>query len=254
MTLSFDNKTCIVTGGASGIGRAATLALANLGASVVVADLDENTANETRALASDAADRVYFHKTNVAVSGEVKDLVESTVRRFGRLDGAFNNAGIMGLASARIVEGTEENWDKVLGINLKGTWLCMKHQIRAMRKSGGGSIVNAASAAGMSGGFASAAYIASKHGVLGLTKVGALECAKQNIRVNAICPGYIRTPMLERLTRIGPGLEQVLVDKEPMGRLGSPEEVANAVIWLLSDAASFVTGHALVVDGGILAD
>ena len=244
----------MVTGGASGIGRSVTLALASRGATVLIADLDEGAANETKTLAGSGASCVHFHKTNVAIAEEVKACVERATKDFNRLDGAFNNAGIMGLASARVVEGTEENWDKVIDINLKGTWLCMKYQIRAMRKLGGGAIVNTASAAGMSGGFASAPYIASKHGILGLTKTAALECAKQNIRVNAVCPGYIRTPMLERLTRVGPGLEQILIDKEPMGRLGAPEEVASAVLWLLSDEASFVTGHALVVDGGILAD
>lgn len=258
MTPDLSGKNFIVTGGASGIGRAVTLALAAQGAKVIVADLDESAANETIQLAGaaskDSTSPVRFHKTNVAVADEVKSIVERTVNEFGHLDGAFNNAGIMGLASGRVAEGTEENWDKVIDINLKGTWLCVKYEIKAMRKSGGGSIVNTASAAGMSGGFASAPYIASKHGILGLTKAAALECAKQNIRVNAVCPGYIRTPMLEKLTRVGPGLEQILIDKEPMGRLGTPEEVANAVLWLLSDQASFVTGHGLVVDGGILAD
>lgn len=250
----FQNKVFIVTGGASGIGRAVTLDLASAGAIVVIADVSESAARETIELAGDGASRIQFQQTNVAIAAEVKESVERTVRDFGRLDGAFNNAGVMGLASARIVEGTEENWDKVVDINLKGTWLCMKQQIKAMRKLGGGSIVNTASAAGMSGGFASAPYIASKHGIVGLTKMAALECAKQNIRVNAVCPGYIKTPMLDKLTRVGPGLEQILIDKEPMGRLGAPEEVSSAVLWLLSDAASFVTGHALVVDGGILAD
>jgi NAD(P)-dependent dehydrogenase (short-subunit alcohol dehydrogenase family) len=251
---AFEGKVALITGGSSGIGRSVAVALAERGGRVVIADVDSDGGDRTVRELKDAGRETLFIKTDVADAVQVKAAVEKAVSAYGRLDCAFNNAGLMGSPAARVSEGTEENWDRVIDINLKGAWLCMKYEIRAMRKQGGGAIVNAASAAGMSGAFASAPYIASKHGIVGLTKAAALECAQQGIRVNAVCPGYIRTPMLEKLTRIAPAIEQHLIEREPMGRLGTPEEVATAVLWLLSDEASFVTGHALVVDGGILAD
>ena len=251
---AFEGKVALVTGGSSGIGRCVAVALAERGARVVIADVDSDGGDQTVRQLKDAGREALFLKTDVSDAEQVKAAVEKAMSAYGRLDCAFNNAGLMGSPAARVSEGAEDNWNRVIDINLKGTWLCMKYEIRAMRKQGSGAIVNAASAAGMSGSFASAPYIASKHGIVGLTKAAALECAQQGIRVNAVCPGYIRTPMLEKLTRIAPAIEQHLIEREPMGRLGTPEEVAAAVLWLLSEEASFVTGHALVVDGGILAD
>lgn len=179
-------------------------------------------------------------------------MVEKTVNAFGRLDFAFNNAGIEGM-TAITQDCTEENWDKTLGVNLKSIWLCMKNQIPEMQKQGKGVIINCASIAGLVGFPGLPAYVASKHGVIGLTKTAALECAKSGIRVNAVCPGAIKTPMIDRLTGKKKEAEDQFAALEPIGRLGEPEEVANAVLWMCSDEASFVTGHAMAVDGGWVA-
>ena len=250
METEFKNKVAIVTGGSSGIGRATALAFAKKGAHVVVVDWAENT--ETIDLIKKYGGEALFIKCDVSKTAEVKAMVEKTIATFGRLDYAFNNAGIEG-TSAQTADCTEENWDKTIGVNLKGIWLCMKYEIPEILKQGKGNIVNCASVAGLVGFGGLPAYVASKHGVIGLTKTAALEYAKMGIRVNVVCPGVIQTPMIDRLTgRNEKSIEQFTA-LEPLGRFGKPEEIANAVIWMCSDEASFVTGHAMAVDGGFIA-
>jgi NAD(P)-dependent dehydrogenase (short-subunit alcohol dehydrogenase family) len=250
METIFKNKVAIVTGGTSGIGRATAIAFAKKGAKVAVVDWIES--NETVNLIKDLGGEAIFIKCDVSKTTDVKAMVEKTIAAFGRLDYAYNNAGIEG-ASAPTHECTEENWDKTIGINLKGIWLCMKYEIPEILKQGKGAIVNCASVAGLVGFAGLPAYVASKHGVIGLTKTAALECAKLGIRVNVVCPGVIQTPMIDRLTgKTKEAIEQ-FTGLEPVGRFGQPEEIANAVVWMCSDEASFVTGHAMAVDGGFVA-
>ena len=243
-------KTAIVTGGAFGIGKATALAFAREGVRVVVADVVEDTAtvDEIHKMGGEAL----FVKCDVAVASDVEALVQKTVETFGSLDYAFNNAGIEGEAAPTHL-CSEENWDRTLAVNLKGIWLCMKYQIDYMYQHGGGAIVNCASIAGLVGFPGLPAYTASKHAVIGLTKTAALENAQARIRINAVCPGVIKTPMIDRFTGQEKEAEQAFADSEPMGRLGQPEEVASAVLWLCSEGASFVTGDALAVDGGWIA-
>lgn len=250
MESTFTNKVVIVTGGASGIGRAAALAFAKRGAKVAVADWTEN--QETVQLITASGGEAIFIKCDVSKTADVKAMVEKTVATFGRLDYAFNNAGIEG-ASALTKDCSEENWDKTIDVNLKGIWLCMKYEIPEILKQGKGAIVNCSSVAGLVGFQGLPAYVASKHGVVGLTKTAALECAQLGIRVNAVCPGVIQTPMIDRLTGTNKEAIDQFTKLEPVGRFGQPEEIANAVIWLCSDKASFVTGHAMAVDGGFVA-
>lgn len=250
METTFKNKVAIVTGGSFGIGRASAIAFAKKGAKVVIVDWIED--NDTLNLIKSSGGEAIFVKCDVSKSADVKAMVEKTISTFGRLDYAYNNAGIEG-ATATIQDSTEDNWDKTIGINLKGIWLCMKYEIPEMLKQGKGVIINCASIAGLIGFSGLPAYVASKHGVLGLTKTSALECAKLGIRVNAVCPGAIKTPMIDRVTGNKKEAEEQFAAMEPIGRLGQPEEVANAVIWLCSDEASFVTGHAMAVDGGWVA-
>lgn len=250
MESTFTNKVVIVTGGASGIGRAAAIAFAKKGAKVAVADWTEN--QETVELITASGGEAIFIKCDVSKADDVKAMVEKTVATFGRLDYAFNNAGIEG-AAAPTKDCTEENWDKTIGVNLKGIWLCMKYEIPEILKQGKGAIVNCASVAGLVGFGGLPAYVASKHGVVGLTKTAALECAQLGIRVNAVCPGVIQTPMIDRLTGTNKEAIDQFTKLEPVGRFGQPEEIANAVVWLCSDKASFVTGHAMAVDGGFVA-
>ncbi len=245
-------KVALVTGGGSGIGRASALAFAREGARVVVADVAVEGGEETVGLIKKAGGEALFVRADVTQSAEVEAMVQRAVSAYGRLDCAFNNAGIEG-TPAPTAECSEENWERVLAVNLKGVWLCMKHEIPRMLRQGGGAIVNTASVAGLVGFQNMPAYVASKHGVAGLTKTAALEYARQGIRVNAVCPGVIRTPMIERFMGKGGQTEEELSALEPVGRLGAPQEVAEAVVWLCSDAASFVTGHTLVVDGGLVA-
>jgi NAD(P)-dependent dehydrogenase (short-subunit alcohol dehydrogenase family) len=250
METEFKNKVAIVTGGSFGIGRATALAFAQKGAKVVVVDWKEN--DETINLIKKSGAEALFIKCDVSKSSDVKEMVEKTIATFGRLDYAFNNAGIEG-NSGSIKDCSEENWDKTIGVNLKGVWLCMKHEIPQMIKQGKGVIVNCSSVAGLVGFAGLPAYVASKHGVIGLTKTSALECAKLGIRVNAVCPGVIQTPMIDRLTGNDKKAIEQFTNLEPVGRFGKAEEIANAVIWMCSDGASFVTGHAMAVDGGFVA-
>lgn len=250
MESEFKNKVAIVTGGSFGIGRATALAFAKKEAKVVVVDWKENT--ETIDLITKSGGEALFIKCDVSKSSDVKAMVEKTIATFGRLDYAFNNAGIEG-ESAPVQDCSEENWDKTIGVNLKGVWLCMKYEIPEMIKQGKGVIVNCSSVAGLVGFSSLPAYVASKHGVIGITKTSALECAKLGIRVNAVCPGVIQTPMIDRLTGNDKEAIAQFTNLEPVGRFGQAEEIANAVIWLCSDGASFVTGHAMAVDGGFVA-
>ena len=250
METAFKNKVAIVTGGSSGIGKATAIAFAKKGAKVAVVDWIEN--NETVNLIKELGSEAIFIKCDVSKTADVKAMVEKTISAFGRLDYAFNNAGIEGI-KANTYDCTEENWDKTIGINLKGIWLCMKYEIPEMLKQGKGVIINCASVAGLIGFAGLPAYVASKHGIIGLTKTTALEYAKQGLRVNAVCPGVIQTPMIDRIT--GKTKEKIEEFKglEPIGRFGLPEEIANSVVWMCSDEASFVTGHAMAVDGGFVA-
>ena len=246
----FQDKTALVTGGSFGIGRATAIAFAARGAKVVIADCIEDY--ETMNIIKKAGGNAIFIKCDISINKEVQMLIEKTVSTFGSLDFAFNNAGIEGSASSTH-ECTEENWDRTLNVNLKGVWLCMKHEIPIMLKNGKGVIVNTASIAGLVGFQNLCAYTASKHALVGLTKTAALEYAKMGIRINTVCPGVIKTPMIDRFTGKKKEAEQQFENMEPVGRMGQPEEVAEAVIWLCSDASSFVTGIALPVDGGWIA-
>lgn len=248
----FDGKVAIVTGGSFGIGRAAAVAFAARGANVVIADWLEDKEQNTLKQIKAAGGQGIFLPCDVSKSDQVKAMIDKAVGTFGRLDFAFNNAGIEG-DTANTHECSEENWEKTINVNLKGTWLCMKYEIPYMFQQGKGAIVNCASVAGLIGFTGLPAYVVSKHGVVGITKTAALEYAKQNIRINAVCPGVIHTDMIDRITGKDKEVEKQFVSMEPVGRMGTPEEVAEAVIWLCSDAASFVTGHSMPVDGGWIA-
>lgn len=246
----FENKVVIVTGGSFGIGKATAKAFAKRGARVAIADwIEEDTT--LKEIQNDGGTAIFVH-CDVSKPSDVVALVRKTIETFGRLDFAVNNAGIEG-ETATTHECSEENWDKTININLKGVWLCMKEEIESMLKHGKGAIVNVASVAGMMGFPGLPAYVVSKHGIVGLTKTSALEYAKQGLRINAVCPGVIRTPMIDRVTGKDKAVEKNYEAMEPVGRMGEPEEVAEAIVWLCSDAASFVTGHALAVDGGWIA-
>lgn len=249
--MRFEGKIALVTGGSSGIGRATALAFAREGAKVVIGDIQVEGGERTLQAIKEAGGDAILVKTDVTRPDQVEALIKRAVETYGRLDCAFNNAGFEG-AQAPTADYTEEDWDRVISINLKGVWLCMKYEIPQMLKQGSGAIVNTASSAGLVGFRTAPAYTAAKHGVVGLTKTAALDYAPAGIRINAVCPGVIRTPMLERLTGGHPKLEAWLLAQEPVGRAGTPEEVAEAVVWLCSDAASFVTGHPMAVDGGFV--
>ncbi len=248
----FIGKVALVTGAAAGIGRASALAFAREGAKVVVADVNVAGGEETVALCRAQNTDAIFVRCDVSQNSEVEQLIATAIDMFGRIDFAHNNAGIEGV-QAMLVDYPEEVWDRVIDINLKGVWLCMKHEIRQMLQQGGGSIVNTSSVAGLSGSRGVSAYVASKHGIVGITKAAALEYARSGIRINAVCPGTIHTAMIDRFIQGDTQLLAQFAESEPIGRLGSPEEVANAVVWLCSDKASFITGATLVVDGGRLA-
>jgi len=252
MTIGLAGKVALITGAGSGIGRQSALAFARAGAKVVVADIVLLGGEETVRMIEAEGGEATFVKTDVSNARDVEALVKETIATYGQLDYAHNNAGIEG-AQGTTIECTEDCWDKTIDTNLKGVWLCMKYEIPEMLKNHGGAIVNTSSVAGLVGFANIPAYTASKHGVSGLTKVAALEFAKSGIRVNAVCPGVIRTPMIERFTGGDPQVEAQFTAGEPIGRLGEPEEIATAVVWLCSDEASFVTGSAIPVDGGWVA-
>ena len=248
MTLQL-RKVALMTGAASGIGRATAYAFAREGYTTIVSDIDEETGNRVVAEIRAEEHPTLFVRCDVSNEEEVAALVDRVVDEFGQLDVAFNNAGIEG-EQASTADGTAANFDRVVATNLRGVWLCMRAEIRQMLKQrDGGSIVNCASVAGLTGLPDMSAYVASKHGVIGLTRAAALETATRKIRVNAVCPGAIETPMLERYMTT-PQARRQIAESEPVGRIGTPEEVASAVLWLSCGGASFVTGQALAVDGG----
>ncbi len=252
MATELEGKVGLVTGGTSGIGRETAVLFARAGAKVVVAGRRAVEGEETIELIHAAGGDGVFVKTDVSKATEVETLVQTAVEKFGRLDIAFNNAGIEGVWSP-IVRQSEEDWDRTIAINLKGVWLCLKYEIRQMLKQGGGgAIVNMSSITGLVGAVGVAAYSASKHGVIGLTQTAALENAKTGIRINAVCPGFTETPMSDRVFR-APGVHKYVLSCHPIGRLGRPTEIAEAVLWMCSDRASFMTGQSLVLDGGFLA-
>jgi NAD(P)-dependent dehydrogenase (short-subunit alcohol dehydrogenase family) len=247
-------KVALVTGGASGIGRATALTFAREGAKLVIADKHEEGGQQTVHMIRENGGDATLVQVDVSRATEVEAMISTTVETYGRLDCAHNNAGIGSRPRVRLHELSEEGWDQVMSINLKGVWLCMKYEILQMLQQGQGAIVNTASIMGLVGSWSrSGAYNASKHGVVGLTKTAALEYATAGIRVNAVCPGYIRTPLIAEALASNPEMEAEIVARHPVGRMGYPEEIAEAVIWLCSAAASFVTGHTMTVDGGYVA-
>ena len=252
MTAELEGKVALVTGGTSGIGRDTAVLFAKAGAKVVVSGRREPEGNETVTLVRAAGGEGLFVKADVSKASEVESLIQTAVQQFGRLDIAFNNAGIEGVW-VPIARQSEEDWDQTIAINLKGVWLCLKYELRQMLKQGtGGAIVNMASISGLMGSVGAGAYSASKHGVVGLTKTAALENAKSGIRINAVCPGVVETAMAERLFS-APAVHKYLLDCHPVGRFGRPAEIADAVLWMCSERASFMTGQSLVLDGGFLA-
>ncbi|MCY3903448.1 MAG: glucose 1-dehydrogenase [Caldilineaceae bacterium] len=249
---SLDGKSAFVTGGASGIGQATALAYAEQGARVLVADVDADGAQETLRLIGLGDGEANFVNCDVGDAASVEAAVNRCVELYGRIDCAFNNAGILGDMSLT-ADCSEENFDRIMRVNLKGIWLSMKYEIPHMLRQGGGVIVNTASNAGMTGTPELGVYSATKGGVVMLTRSAALEYARSNIRINCVCPGLISTPMVAQQAIDYPDAVSNFTELEPIGRMGRPEEIAEAVVWLSSDAASFVTGHPMAVDGGILA-
>lgn len=251
MAADLQGKVAIITGGTSGIGRDTAVLFARNGAKVVIAGRREAEGNATLSQVRHAGGEGIFVKADVSKAADVQALINKTVEKYGRVDTAFNNAGIEGNWKP-LIDLTEQEWDEVIDINLKGVWLCLKYQIQQMLKQGGGgTIVNMSSVAGLMGTPSAAPYGASKHGVLALTKTAALEFAKKQIRVNAVCPAVIETPMGDRLFG-APEIADQIKASHPLGRIGQPMEIAEAVLWLASDKSSFMTGHEIVLDGGFL--
>ena len=248
---TLNGKVALVTGAASGIGRATALTFAREGAKLVVADMNEDGGQQTVHMITENGGEATFVQVDVSNATEVQTMISKAVDTYGRLDCAHNNAGVGGNRTT-LTDCSEDDWHRIISINLTGVWLCMKYEILEMLKNGGGAIVNTASIMGLVAG-SSPAYTASKHGVVGLTKSAALAYAQSGVRVNAVCPGFIRTPMVEGSPWYNEEREAELIGKHPIGRLGKPEEIAETVVWLCSDAASFVTGHTMTVDGGYVA-
>jgi NAD(P)-dependent dehydrogenase (short-subunit alcohol dehydrogenase family) len=252
MNISFENKVALVTGAASGMGLAAAEAFAASGASVALADINEAAVRKVAERLTGAGLKVIAIACDVTDEAQVRKMVEQTVSAFGRLDAAFNNAGVQSLA-VDTADATSEEYDRVTAINLKSVWLCMKYELLQMRKQGSGAIVNNSSIGGLIGIPGRAIYHATKHGVIGMTKSAALEYAAKGIRINAICPGAIETPMVADMIAREPETMKDILKEQPIGRLGKPEEIASTVLWLCSPGAGFVIGHALAVDGGYTA-
>ena len=248
-----EGKSALVTGAASGIGRASALALASAGAAVCVSDINLKDAEETARLIHDAGGQAIARPCDVTDRADVQAMIAATVAAFGRLDAAVNNAGISGHFYQRFHEADDDMFARVLDVNLRGVWHCMKAELPPMLAQGSGAIVNIASVAGLIGAPRAADYTASKHAVVGLTKSAALDYAQSGIRVNAVCPAYTDTAMVQGAVAGNPVMASIMTRAIPMGRLGRAEEIAEAVVWLCSDASSFVTGHALVLDGGLVA-
>ncbi|NNA98528.1 SDR family oxidoreductase [Pseudomonas gessardii] len=252
MSMTFSGQVALVTGAANGIGRATALAFAGEGLKVVVADLDVTGGEGTVALIREVGGEAVFVRCNVTLEADVKNLMQQVLNSYGRLDYAFNNAGIE-IEQGKLADGTLDEFDAIMGVNVKGVWLCMKYQLPLLLAQGGGAIVNTASVAGLGAAPKMSIYAASKHAVIGLTKSAAIEYAKKKIRVNAVCPAVIDTDMFRRAYEADPRKAEFAAAMHPVGRIGTVAEIASAVLYLCSDGAAFTTGHALAVDGGATA-
>ncbi len=253
MAGTLDGKVALVTGGSTGIGKASALAFAREGARVVVGDTNAEEGKRTVDEIVGSSGEAIFVRTDVSSSADVENLIRQATEAYGRLDCAFNNAGIIGSIATPSHEYSEEDWDRVIGVNLKGVWLCMKHEIPQMLQQGGGVIVNTSSIWGLVGANGYSAYVASKHAVAGLTKTAALEYIGSGIRINAVNPGPIETAITQSVFKAVPEMQEQIITTTPIGRMGEPREVAEAVVWLCSEASSYVVGHTLLVDGGFVA-
>jgi NAD(P)-dependent dehydrogenase (short-subunit alcohol dehydrogenase family) len=252
MNTSLEGKVALVTGAGAGIGLAAAKAFAEAGAAVALADVDEKAVRAAAEKLLAAGHKALAVRCNVADKVDVAAMIDRTVSTFGRLDAAFNNAGV-NCDSASLLETDDDEFERIIDVNLRGVWNCMKAELRQMTAQGSGAIVNCSSIGGMVGSKGRSAYSASKHAVIGLTRSAALDYATCGIRINAVCPGIINTPMAVRVTKNDPEIVKAMLAREPIGRFGEPEEIASAVLWLCSPAASFMVGHAMAVDGGVVA-
>jgi NAD(P)-dependent dehydrogenase (short-subunit alcohol dehydrogenase family) len=252
MKISFENKVALITGAGSGLGLATANAFAESGAAVVLADWNEEAAQTAAKKIANKGHKAIAIRCDVSDDAQVEAMMKQTVAAFGRIDAAYNNAGVQNVL-AETADTTREDYDRVMGINLRGVWSCMRFELQQMRTQGSGAIVNCSSLGGLVGGAQRGIYHAAKHGVIGFTKSAALEYASRGIRINAICPGLIWTPMADRMVAEGQGEALKEMEKMiPMGRVGRPEEIADAVLWLASEAASYVTGQSISVDGGFI--